>query len=235
MGSWIFHSNQIGMHFTETKTRHFGSSRPWPTLRYQDTNEDEIRSDRDEMNPPNTYFKARENTRSCHFPPQSCHHAGVKSLKYARSLPTVSSSSSEPTPTVMRYTTTNHSAPRHLLGVSLGGPNPSYATSLNPGLGRSICKGDTALLSGLHHVLTLANQLSSVPLHGEEVCLICILTSLSLRFPPLQCPVTPRYKAITVNYMSVRGLLFTPLTVEDRIRPPLVMVYVNDPLCYVHL
>ncbi|KAH9986637.1 hypothetical protein BJV77DRAFT_54955 [Russula vinacea] len=35
---------------------------------------------------------------------------------------------------------------------------------------------------------------SPVPLRGEKVCLICILTSHPLRFPILRCPVTPGTK-----------------------------------------
>jgi hypothetical protein len=149
-------------------------------LRYQDTSEDEIkiRSDRDEMNPPNAYLKAGEHTSGCHLPPLSCHHVGLKGLKHASSLLAISYSSSASYHCDGIDDCTNHSAPRHLLGVSLG-PNMSYSTSLNPGLGSSICRGDSTLLSSLHHVLMSTDQLSPVPLHGEEGCPICVLNSHS--------------------------------------------------------
>ena len=174
-----------------------------------------IRSDQDEMNPPNAYLKAGEHTSGCHLPPLSCHHAGLKGLKHASSLLAISYSSSEPHHCDEIDDCTNHSAPRHLLGVSLG-PNTSYSTSLNPGLGPSICRGNSTFLSGLRHVLMSTNQLSPVPLRGEKVCLICVLTSHPLRFPILRYPVTPRHKAITINWMSVGHILLEANTTRAR-------------------
>jgi hypothetical protein len=160
----------------------------------------------------NAYFKAREihlqfPASSVNFPPKN-----VTSLNHTSSLLAVWYSSSEPTHHDRIDDRTNHSVLRHLLGGSLG-PNPSYSTSPSLGRGRSICRGDSTFFFSLH-VLMSIDQLSSVPLRGEDACLISTLASLSSRCPPLRGPVAPRCRAITrcafnrvpARHMRIRGL-----------------------------
>ena len=117
----------------------------------------------------------------------------VASLDHASSLPALSCSSSEHTQCDGIDGCANHLVPRRLLGPE---PHLSDSISLNLGPGRFISRGNPAFC--LAYMFShLSELLSSVPLHGEDACLISMLAFLSLRGPPLRRPVAPRYQAIT--------------------------------------
>jgi hypothetical protein len=115
--------------------------------------------------PAERIFQSRRNTPTCQLPLQLTTKKNVRSLNHANSLLAVSYSNSEPHTYCDEIDDSpNHLVPRHLLGVSLG-PSPSYSTSSNLGLGRSIRRGDSSLCVGC-----MFSRLSTnlVPYHSVE-------------------------------------------------------------------